>query len=498
LDRDNYIVEFTADDLPTLYVLDESNRKLYLHSKHNPLKEADTFLTQLPNKNIDVLIILGLGLGYHLFKLSALTINKIIVIEKFNGLADEIKKYSILEKNTPLNMSIISGSIDSIAEQLNEIIDFSEIKSITVAEHNPSIRANTVYYSETKSLLRKIIDSKASNSATINKFGYIFLKNIIKKIPLLCSNYPVGSLFGKFTGYNAIVVSSGPSLDESIKNLKPYLGNIFIIAADSAVSALTAHGIIPDFIVTIDPQPYTAEHLFNTDISGSILISSISAHCNRNREMFISLSSHPVCQLMEYMPDGGIGSINSAAGSVSGDCISFAEKAGFSNIIITGLDFSFPDYKIYANGTLYNKRYTEYSSTRIDTTETKNLRYIMNNSNRVKSGSIYSRKSFLSYKSKIENLTLGKNLYNYNPLGIIIKGMSNETSLLGFKHLLENKINKKFIISEKLKLVKKIRINIIDLINTLIDEYIIQDILINSLKPEQHEKIRLYMKNYLR
>lgn len=72
-------------------------------------------------------------------------------------------------------------------------------------------------------------------------------------------NYPVASrcLGARFLheachGMPAFVVGVGPSLDESIKDLKRACNRSLIISTDAALRALLANGIVPDLVVSFD------------------------------------------------------------------------------------------------------------------------------------------------------------------------------------------------------------------------------------------------------
>ena len=52
----------------------------------------------------------------------------------------------------------------------------------------------------------------------------------------------------------AVVVGSGPSLDQSLKLIKDGLPNPIIIATDSSLLALKKEDIKPNFVISIDPE----------------------------------------------------------------------------------------------------------------------------------------------------------------------------------------------------------------------------------------------------
>ena len=66
-----------------------------------------------------------------------------------------------------------------------------------------------------------------------------------------------------FAKVPAIICGAGPSLQDSIEELKKLEGRALIIAGGSAIAALSSQGILPHFAVAIDPNPDELLHLQN-------------------------------------------------------------------------------------------------------------------------------------------------------------------------------------------------------------------------------------------
>ena len=63
----------------------------------------------------------------------------------------------------------------------------------------------------------------------------------------------------------AIIVAAGPSLKKNVDLLKEVKGKAVTIVVDSAINTVMAHGIVPDFAITVDTNKelknFTAEEL---------------------------------------------------------------------------------------------------------------------------------------------------------------------------------------------------------------------------------------------
>ncbi|MBN2039943.1 MAG: motility associated factor glycosyltransferase family protein [Spirochaetes bacterium] len=492
-----YGIEDSKHGEPTLYVCRQICDRVYLHSKYNPLKESDTLKEKFNQDKFDFIFILGAGLGYHLDPLIETSgkFKKIIIIDIISNLEKEIEKNNLLNPLLKIeNIVFLTGlEIKDLQEKINAYLNFDNIKGIDVIEHAPSVRAFPDYYTQVKKAIKRSIDQKAGNKATHKAFGKLYLRNIIKNYNSFRSMMPVSAFFDKFKGYPCAVITSGPSIEEYIKEIKAYQNKIFIITVDSALKTLSAYGVEPDFFVSIDPQPFIFEHLFSinslntipvyTVSTHNLVIENLSASKQKRIPQMLSLNSHPLSQVIEELFPGKTGSIDSKTGTVAGDAVMACIKMGFKNTALFGFDFSFPDFKIYPRGTAYQSRFNNACS-RLNTSETVNFNYIMKTSKGTKYENKFTRKSFLLYREYMENLLKNNNcgIYNINSRGISF-GIPDIKTDQFFENYCKMEINKKNIINQILLKTKPLE-NLIDfelIKNTLNNETAFREFLKASL-----------------
>ena len=459
----NYSIEESKEGFPTIAFV-KDGKKIYLHSKFFPSREEKTLKDKFNPDKFDTLLVLGVGFGYHLLPLLNIyhKYKKIIILDALKNIEEHIKKNPLTGFLYQCeNIIFISGkSINNIKYSLSELIDLDVSRGLNVIEHPPSFRIFTDYYSEIKKIIERIITKKAGNKATKKAFGMLFLKNIIKNINIQKNIYPISSFFNKMNNYPAIVIASGPSLDNYIDTIQKYQNKFFIISADSALPVLCKYKIKTDFILSIDPQPFIFEHFIDTDVSSSILILSISSPPILFLKFtgLLSLNTHPFSQLINALFPSLIGSIDSKTGTVAGDAINTAHLFGFNTIGLIGLDFSFPKYSIYAKGTAYYKRFINLHN-RFTPVETFFLNYIMQSSKGNKYQNLFTRKTFINYKESIEEFIKKntiKKIYNINNIGVPI----NLIDIINLDEFIVNycntEINKSEIIKKLLSVNKKI------------------------------------------
>ncbi len=382
---------------------------MYLHSRVSPEREADHFSGRFDPARFDMLVVLGCGLGYHLLPVREMLdrYSEVIIIDIVPGLEKEIGRNGLTSflAESP-RVTILAGkSAADVAGVLSARIDMDRIRGISVLEHPASVRAFGDYYGGIRNEVEKLIHLKAGNKATREAFGPRYVANILRNLRHLEGARPVRSLFGAFTGHPAVIAVSGPSLEDDIVMMRSAQQRFFIVAVDSALPVLCRCGIVPDLVMSVDPQPYVQEHFIRCDTGNAPVVCSISSYPSvlNRRRAFISLNTHPLAQLAAEVYGDAIGSVDSSTGSVAGDAISLCRACGFSAIGITGQDFSFSGYRIYARGTAYQDRYASFFQDRFTTVEGLNCRYILGSSGGLKREGKFTRKSFLQYRQLTED-----------------------------------------------------------------------------------------------
>lgn len=231
---------------------------IYMHSKYDPLSEAkriaDSFESKSENQH---LLFYGIGLGYVLD----------IMKERDLGMV-----YSIYEPNPLIFLRFLCSRklSNKFVESLNSIyikglafdeemeliyflqkLDF-HVKPITLPSYE------RVYVEDYKNFCRKFKDSIVDKRFKVGtKYVYEkrWVNNMMQNFPYTIKSENILNLSERiFRGKPAVLVASGPSLDEEIENLRKIKneGLAYIFSAGSAVYKLFKHGILPDAVCAID------------------------------------------------------------------------------------------------------------------------------------------------------------------------------------------------------------------------------------------------------
>jgi hypothetical protein len=181
-------------------------------------------------------------------------------------------------------------------------------------------------------------------------------KNLCHNLDGMMECSPFAEIQGKFKGYPAIIVASGPSLDKNIDVLKEAQDKAVIIACDASVPICKSHGVKPDGIASIErDEPtylcYYKDRSFDEDLvllgvdllwpkiieeyPGKMLLSD---RTQRGFEKWW-------CNHFENIGEISVGS------SSANVAFAFADLAGCNPIILIGQDLAFTDSKKHSDET---------------------------------------------------------------------------------------------------------------------------------------------------
>lgn len=227
------------------------------------------------------------------------------------------------------------------------------LRDFAVAENGPSMAAHPEFYAEARQKLAQLKRMGSQNLLTLDALGRQWKERIIENLEAILTSPPVSSMFGRFEGFPAVVVSAGPSLTKNKHKLAAVKGNVLIIAVDTAVRPLAECGVIPDIVVSIDSQFENYMHLQGLELPGTLFALNPVVYPKIIEERqgpmaFISYAE----PMFEWIEDiiGERGAVR-AGGSVATSAFDLAFKLGCSPIIFIGQDLGFSGGKTHAEGT---------------------------------------------------------------------------------------------------------------------------------------------------
>ena len=343
-------LEDTKDGNKTIQ-LEIEDKKIYLHSKYSPIKEAERYYKDFKVKYGTLVICFGFSLSYYIDELSK-KINRtdnIIVYEPDKELFDiAIKNIDISHIISNENIKIIFNLNDIKMGLLGIPVD-KKIEIIPIYEK--------IYEKEIIEFMKEVKRAIDLDLVTVNtKEAYKteWARNDFGNIENILNSYNIYDFKDIFKDKPIVVVGAGPSLNKNIHLLKEIEGKVCIICAFSAAKALQKQGIKPNFLVTVDSEQYGLEE-YEANIS-LLYIKEAGKELLKNHkaEKLFCLNINDVF-LVNILDAEEKVSLIPMSGTVASFAAGTARHFGASEIILIGQDFSWTREKAHADGTVHIK-----------------------------------------------------------------------------------------------------------------------------------------------
>ncbi|MEI0531261.1 6-hydroxymethylpterin diphosphokinase MptE-like protein [Brachyspira pilosicoli] len=382
---DIYKIDTNKDGLKIIY---KNNRAI--HSKYNIENECKRALENI-NKNKNLIIIYGYGLGYVLkyllenindyFNDEIIETLKIVIVVEDAA----IFKYSYYNIYSTNNENVFFIDTEDDIDYINKIVDYKNINGINLVLL-PSLtkeekeKAN-LFYTDILNNMEK----ELSNILTNMYFENIWTKNIIFNSEYISKSSDVSILKNAFKDFKALLICPGPTLEYSIKKIKNNRESFIVICVDTAYSVLCKNNIIPDFVVTVDGGFFNSLDFIYESDDFPYLIMDIA--CNKiipkrleNKTNLIRFSSNENLELVKYINEYAAISALNTSSTVASTMIDFAYYAGFKDVLLIGFDNSYPFYQRHIKHTL-SYEYMINKTNKIKTFESYYFNTIKNNTN---------------------------------------------------------------------------------------------------------------------
>ena len=331
---------------------------LFLHSKFNPIQEANKFVENkyAPHQ---LHVVFGYGLGY--------IVEELIKLMKFNEpiliidpLIDE-KLLSISNHNYERLYYVNSEQDEQIIDMLDQLASYT-----TKVQFISSINYEKLFPTQVRKLVEYIHLNQykqAANITTAKRYAHEWQKNLVLNTLPLSVDASLEVLKGKYDA-PVVIAAGGPSLIKQLELVKTNREKFILICAGSTINALVQHQINPDYIVSVDGGVPNAKHFeqLQFDDSVSLIYSptnhykvrkSFSGNCYgfipKVREKLDKYYSKRIGKKLPLI-DGG--------GSVAHFAYAIAKYISTGPIAFIGQDLAYTNNASHAEGVKGNKKLT--------------------------------------------------------------------------------------------------------------------------------------------
>ena len=356
----NSVLTVTAKDGNIIPVIEKNNTKIQLHSLYDPISEAEK-LYQTSRKECSFIVIYGLGGGYHILPyLNDNFIENILIIDTgkryLRKIVEDIDLTAIF--TNPKVSILFDPDFPELSEFISEKYLPAIFGNLSIVHLKNRVQSESLFFEKVTNNINLIIDKVSNDFASQAFFGKRWFKNIINNL-----KYAEGPQVIPRTKPKAAIVGAGPSLEFQLDHLKNDINDTLIFASDTAAGYLLLNNITPDYIISIDCQHITYNHLTGYDLKDIPVIIELGSPIFLSRyfknRIYVT-SGNPlsclVASVWRYFQY-----VDTAGGNVSYAGLSIASSIGINEITLYGVDYSYMNYKPYARDTFIYKYFNKNS-----------------------------------------------------------------------------------------------------------------------------------------
>jgi hypothetical protein len=358
LEQDGYRLEPSRSLKPTLCVPASSGRQAYLHSRYEPVKEAEQLIESIDPAEKTCFYVLGLGLGYHL----ELLFNKASEEAIFCVFEPDILIIRAAMESRDLSEMIASHRLMWFWEPDKPVL-FRRLTPQTALisvgtetiEHAASVRRHEPFYQQVRTWLGEFASFCRTNMNTLLCNSQQTAENIAANIGWYVAAPGVNELAGVYAGKPAIIVSAGPSLRKNKHLLKDVGEKAVLIAVQTTLQPLLEMGVEPHFVTSLDYHEICTR--FFERLPGGIRTQLVAEPKATPR--VLEMMTGPVRLIGNDFAEGLVREIKpgkttlTSGATVAHLAYYLAEHLGCDPIIFIGQDLGFSDGLCYTPGTSY-------------------------------------------------------------------------------------------------------------------------------------------------
>jgi len=300
----------------------------------------------------------GIGMGYLMEEMRRINPGALYII-----IEPDIKLFAEILKTRDLSELLCAERTLLFIEP--EHIDFDELVPHPSAENIRQFvsRPYRMLYEEKAAQAEgdflSYMNGKRINIATLKRFDRLWTKNIFKNCPYFFTRHGLVEVKNAGTGFPAVVVAAGPSQEGTLPLLKQLQDRVIIIAVDTVATPLMKREIVPDFVVTVDPQLINSHYVAGlaescTEAPPPVLVADPAVY-----PTVLRIYQGPVVLTSSVFNPGKIierfsghkGSI-AAGGSVATAAFDLGRILDADPLFILGLDLSYGMGRTHLSGSL--------------------------------------------------------------------------------------------------------------------------------------------------
>lgn len=312
-----------------------------LYSRYNPSKDVQHYINAQLTEDVENYIIFGFGLGYSVRQL----------------LENDNKRIYVFENNLHL-LNYVFERIDCttiLSKDRVKII--TDLKNLDITKSKMILPTSWINTLDDGPLKEKIINFSILATGQMNNdevMTHNFMENqkneSLSLIPIV----------NKFKNYKAVLVSAGPSLDDTVHFLKEFKNNYFILCVGAAYHTLLNNNVSPDAVIIIEPAKGVMKQVENASLKMPFFFLS-TANCEipkivKGIKVQLYQKGYPLAE--KYADEKEIPLVETG-GSVATTGFDLLLRMGFNEILLFGQDLVYLNNKSHSVQSSSNYKFTE-------------------------------------------------------------------------------------------------------------------------------------------
>lgn len=354
-DSERIPLEPTRSGAWTVKVEAPDGAMTYLHSRYDPVAEGERFAANIPIEEKFCFVVSGLGLGYHVRALFDRLLGESFILcsePSIPLIATALTCVDLADVIASKRLVILT---DDDKTRLHERLkDYNALIMLGAqfVHHPPSMRVAGPAHGVIIKAVTEFVTYTRMTLVTLVSNSRITCKNIAMNLVNYVSTPPIDLLRDRFAGDPAVVISAGPSLSRNIDQLADLKGKAVLCAVQTAIKPLMAHGIVPDFITSLDFHEMSRKFFDGVgDLRGAHLVAEPKAtwHVIDDYPGPVSLLDNAWARLLigdNLAARGGL----KAGATVAHLAFYLAVYMGCDPIIFVGQDLAFTGHVFYVPG----------------------------------------------------------------------------------------------------------------------------------------------------
>ena len=360
-------VEPARSGAPTASLETAPGRRIYLHSRYDPVGEAAQLCRPLAEESAPIwsFILCGLGIGHAIAPLREQVSSDGLIIVLEPDLTTIKTALSIADVSEALQEDRLVFVTSADPADLHAKLD-RHASLLMLGTRFVVLPAYVRLHEEFFRVVRGLITDYAAfarmSLVTLVANARITCRNIANNLPAYLASPSIDGLRARFRGYPAVVVAAGPSLGRNVDQLKEARDRAVVIAVQTTLKPLLARGIQPDFVTSLDFSDLSKRFFEGVDPGGTELVAEpkaswevIDAFCGGAP----GASQRPARRLCMLANDFAIKCVGPQLGrrgglragsTVAHLAFYLAEHLGCDPIIIIGQDLGFTGGVYYTPG----------------------------------------------------------------------------------------------------------------------------------------------------